>query len=172
MGESIGCHAAIVLQIEGRQRLADVGLPLFTSLQIEESASTHHESRFHNYTVTPVGSERYDIDRDRHPDANCYTLINKPVLNEQYRGVTVADYGADGHFLDRVIINKVIDNRVWRFNSGERPFALESFIDGGKATYPIGSDIETAAAVVSERFSIDQETVPRDVTLLSVSFCY
>jgi hypothetical protein len=161
MGESIGCRAAIILQIDQRPWLADVGLPVYTSLHLEESAPSKSESRFHNYTVTPLDSGRYSVDRDRHPVPNCYTLIDRPVPNDQFREVTAADYGDGGRFLSRVIVNKVINNRNWRFNSDERPFYLESIRDGEKLIQPIGDDIDTAAAAVAERFRIDQKTVHR-----------
>jgi hypothetical protein len=161
MGESIGCHAAIILQIDQRPWLADVGLPVYKSLPLEKSLPSQIESRLHSYTVTPLGSGRYSVDRDRHPVPNCYTLIDIPVPNDQFREVTAADYGDGGHFLSRVIVNKVIKNRNWRFSSDEKPFCLESFVDSEKLTQPIGDDIDTAAAAVADRFRIDQKTVHR-----------
>lgn len=132
MGDSVGCHAAIVLKIGGYQWLADVGLPVYTPLPVNTHEITYCSSRFHRYTVMPEGAMRFRIDRDRHPLPTCYTLINRPVSDAQFRQATMNDYGPEGHFLDQVIVTKVIGEHVWRFNSGERPYHLERFKDGKK----------------------------------------
>jgi arylamine N-acetyltransferase len=159
MGNSTGCHAAIVLKIGGNLWLADVGLPVYTPLPVNTHAKTNRSSRFHQYTVTPEGGKSFRIDRDRHPQPNCYTLINRPISDGQFRQTTINDYGPDGHFLDHVIVSKVVGEHVWRFSSREQPFHLERFKDGEKDTQRLPESERELAAVVGQRFSIDEDTV-------------
>ncbi len=141
MQETIGCHTAIVLWIDGGKWLTDVGLPLFVSLPIDETAATRRESFAHEYQVVPVGPRRFNILRDRHPKPNCFTLVDEPVEDYAYRQATTCDYEPSGYFLDRVIITKVVNGVPWRFNGAERPLHLESFPGGMRVDYPIEDNV-------------------------------
>jgi len=159
IGDSIGCHTAIVVQIEKDIWLADVGLPVYVPLLLHPLNKTRHTSRFHTYFATPKSHDVYEIDRDRHPKPNCYTLISTPMADDEFRKAIVADYGQDGHFLDRVIITKAIGDHVWRFNSGEYPYRIERFKDGLKSVLDLPQDLMGAAQFVSKYFGIDDEIV-------------
>lgn len=41
MDESVGCHAVIVLRIDGERWWADVGMPLYVPLPVDEAGPTH-----------------------------------------------------------------------------------------------------------------------------------
>ncbi|MGD9091327.1 MAG: arylamine N-acetyltransferase [Anaerolineales bacterium] len=156
MKETRSCHTAIILKIDGRRWLVDVGIPLHTPIPIDPAKQSGRVSAFHNYTLTPSGGHLYQVERNRHPSPYVYTLIDEPVEEEIYRMATTADYGENGFFLDRLIVNKVIDERVWRFNSGESPAHLESFRDGLQSKTPIDGEVAT---VVAAHFSMDVEIV-------------
>ena len=158
MGETVGCHTAIVLEIEGQRWLADAGLPLYAALPISDEEPLQRETPFHTYTVRPDGRRRFQIERDRHPKPNCFTLIDQPVPEAVYRKATIADYGPRGLFLDRVIINKVIEDVPWRFNSGEQPLRLESFSNGQKEDILLGDNV---AAELAQHFAMDEELLRR-----------
>lgn len=127
MGEAVGCHTAIVLLLNGQKRLVDVGIPLHKSLLIRSDQTTRTPTYFHTYLVRPIGGDQYAIERTNHPKRNIYTLVDQPVADHVYRAAMCRDYGEQGLFLDRVIINKVIDGKIWRFNSSELPLQLEAF---------------------------------------------
>ena len=152
MGKTIGCHTAIVLPMGGQWWLADVGIPLYVPLRINPEAPTHRQSPFHTYTVRPDGPSRYQVERTRHPQPNIFTLIDTPVPDAAYRAATTADYGPDGHFLNRVIVTKVVDGQVWRFCSSERPLHLETFPDGRRIDRSLDGDV---AKAVADHFSMD-----------------
>jgi hypothetical protein len=156
MEEKVGCHAAIVLHVNGERWLVDGGIPLYVPLRIDPSIPTRRDSPFHTYTVRPDGEGVYQVERTRHPKPNCYTLIDVPVPDAAYRAATTADYGTDGLFLDRVIITKVVNGLPWRFCSSETPLHLESFLDGQRADHPLNGDI---AKIVAEHFGMDMATV-------------
>lgn len=163
MGESIACHTAIVIRLEGQRWLVDVGIPLYTVLLIDPNQPTQQTSSFHTYTLRPNGENIYQVERDLHPKPNCFTFIDQPISDSDYRASTTADYDLGGHFLDRVIIHKVIDDRVWRFASWKVPHCLESFKNGERTVHVI--DGETTLAI-AQWFDMNRETVERSLKIL------
>ncbi len=156
MSMQVGCHTAIVLNLDGGKWLADVGLPLFIPLPLDSQSPTIRSSPLATYTVKPDGTARYRIERSAHPSPYCFTLIDRPVPDETYRNATTEDYGAGGLFLNRVIVNKVINGQLWRFNSAEQPLHLEMFLGGERTDYTIAGD---PAEVVGRHFGMDVETL-------------
>ncbi len=156
MGEKINCHAAIVLRVDGGRWLVDAGLPLYVPLPIDPSAPTRRDSPFHTYTVRPDRAGIYQVERTKHPQPNCYTLIDTPVPDTAYRAALTADYEASGFFLDRIIVYKVVDGQAWRFCSAETPLHLESFRDGKRTDQLLNGDI---AKTVGQHFDMDVATL-------------
>jgi arylamine N-acetyltransferase len=132
MGDLQGCHSAIVVQLDSRRWLVDVGYPLYLPVPLDAHGTTRRQTPFHTYTVTPSSQDRYEVTRDRHPKPYVFTLVDRPVADDVYRAITTADYGANGQFLDEVIIHKNIDGRIWRYNGREAPPVLESFSSTGE----------------------------------------
>jgi arylamine N-acetyltransferase len=158
MGETQGCHSAIVLQDGSGKTLVDVGLPLYATLPLDPNHITHATSPFHTFSAVPLGDNRYEIRRDRHPNPYCFTLIDCPVDEDTYRTVLRNDYGPDGLFLDRAIIHKVINERVWRFD-GTQPYHLKSFDQGEKTYYLLDQDAATVARQLADHFGIAYQLV-------------
>ncbi len=163
MGDTIGCHTAIVLRIDGEHWLTDVGYPIDTPLRLDESMPSQGRSSLMDYTLRPDGSHRYQVERQPHPQTNIFTLIDQPVPDDAYRNATVADYGTNGLFLDRIVINKVIDEKMWRFNSAVRPFQLECFSNGERTDYAIEGH---PAEILAEHFAIDLAVLDAAFTTL------
>jgi hypothetical protein len=160
MGETIGCHTAIVVTPgDGSRRLVDVGLPLHLPVPLDSSTRTERTTPFHTYSATPDGNGHFSIDRDRHPQPNCFTLIDTPVDHEAYRAALTADYGDGGLFLDRVIVVRVVDEQVWRFSGEGLPYQLETFRNGDKTYYYLGDDPQSAARHIAAKFGMDEELV-------------
>lgn len=166
MGTQVGCHTAIVLNLDSARWLADVGLPLFIPLPLDSKSPTIRSSPLATYTVKPDGAARYRIERSPHPSPYCFTLIDRPVPDAAYRNATTEDYGAGGLFLNRVIVNKVINGQLWRFNSAESTPHLEMFHDGKRTDYTIAGD---PAEVVSRHFGMDVETLRAALAAVSPS---
>lgn len=155
MGESIGCHTALVIRLNGVPHLVDVGLPLYAALPLPAgTAPTRRECSLHTYTATPLTPGQVMITRDRHPRTDCFTLVDAPVDDAAYRRATLNDYGDGGLFLDRVIINRIVDGRICRFG-GEYPYQLELFHEGDKTFYYLGEDPQNVAEQVGQRFGLD-----------------
>lgn len=166
MESTIGCHAAIVVTIDDSLWLTDVGLPLYVPLPIEPVQDSRRESPFHGYTVRPCGSNTYQIERDHHPQPYCFTLIDTEVPEASYRQVLAEDYGPNGHFLDQVIVNRVIDGYICRFNGGERPYKLERFRRDYKDSQALGSD---PAIEVARFFDLDEQLLRQALLAVDVT---
>lgn len=159
MGEQVGCHTAIVIGLDGQQWLVDVGLPIYAALPLDESQPMHRATPILTYHTVPIGAGKFEIERSPHPRPNCFTLINRPIEPVAYHAATTRDYGDGGLFLDRVVINKVVDGEVWRFNSSEQPLHLEQFIKGERVDHVLEGDFDAVGAVVGRRFGIAAEIV-------------
>jgi hypothetical protein len=166
MGDSIGCHTAIIILIDGQKWLVDAGFPLYAPLPVSPHGVIHRTTQFMHYTVRPEGSGIYQIEQHPHPNRNAFTLIDRPVAEEVYRTATTADYGPDGFFLDRIVMNKVVGEQTWRFNSGEEPWRLLRFVDGVRTDFELNGDAGTA---VAHHFGLDQATVQTAFQALSLS---
>ncbi|UCG25162.1 MAG: arylamine N-acetyltransferase [Chloroflexota bacterium] len=153
MDPTVGCHAAIVVTLDGRPWLTDVGLPLYVPLPLNPAQVTYRQSPFHRYTIRPLGSHDYRIERDHHPQTYCFTLIDRPVADPAYRDVLAGDYGPAGLFLDRVIVSKVVDGRICRFNGDEQPYVLERFELDQADRNRLGDD---PAGEVGRFFNLDE----------------
>lgn len=156
---SIGCHSAIVLQIDGKRWLTDAGLPLYCPIPLASDAITHRSHPIHDYTIRPNGDNRFHVERNHHPQTNCFTLIDVPIDNATYRARTIRDYGEDGLFLESVIITKIVEGEPWRFSSRELPLRLECFANHTRTEHPLPADRDEAASTVAQHFSMDEQTV-------------
>jgi arylamine N-acetyltransferase len=157
MGDMIGCHTAGVVVFDDDERwLVDVGIPLHIPIPLSAGSPTQRQGPFHTYTITPLDAGRLEISRDLHPRPYIFTLIDRPVSEEAYRRATTADYDPEsGLFLNRIIVTRVINERVWRFTSDTPPYQLTMFHDGATTYHYIGDEPESAAAAVSEKFRFE-----------------
>jgi arylamine N-acetyltransferase len=167
MGASIGCHTAIVLLLAGQKRLVDVGIPLHTSLRIRAEQATRTPSYFHTYTVRPCATGVYEIERSHHPKRNVYTLLDQPISDQTYRAALTQDYSDQGLFLDRVIINKVIEGKLWRFSSSDRPLQLEAFDPTGKTEVLLPESL--LARRLASYFAMDRAVI--EAALAGIAYC-
>lgn len=163
MGETVGCHTALIILLDGQKWLVDAGLPLYAPLPLNAHAITTRDSPLTHYTVRPIGADRYEIERDPHPQRIAFTLIDKPVHEAAYRRATSADYEPGGYFLDTVIINKVIEEQLWRFNTAEHPYHLENFAQGERIDHPLPDD---PASVLAQKFNMEQEMITAALSAL------
>jgi arylamine N-acetyltransferase len=164
MGDACGCHTAIVIYLNGERWLVDVGIPLYAPILLEAEAITGRESPFHTYTITPQDGGIFEICRDRHPHPYIFSLVDQPISDADYRTATVRDYEPEGHFLREVIITKVIDGSVWRFNGRARPPLLESFGAQTSST-PL---LDSIAGHLSQHFGMDQQILTQALSAVEI----
>lgn len=88
---------------------------------------------------------------------NIFTLSDQPVPLEAYKAAVARDYEATGYFLDRLVIVKIIDDRLWRFNSLEKPYKLEAFTKIDR--YEESPAPDRLPNLLAKRFGIDESKV-------------
>ena len=154
MGTSVGCHSAIIIILEGRKHLVDVGLPLHAVLPLPERETEAVVSPFFRYEVEAADANRYTIRRLPHPQGLAFTLVDEPVSDADYREITIHDYRHDGgQFLNEIVIHKVIDDQIWRFNSDDPPWHVQVFVDGQRRNQPLDDDV---AGQLASTFDMDR----------------
>jgi hypothetical protein len=126
------CHAAIIVVVSGRKYLVDVSLPLSGALALRPDADADLHAPWLTYTVRPQTGHLYSVERSPHPRPRLFTLKDTPIAGPAYARAVENDYGPAGHFLDRVVINKVVGERAWLFKSDAQPYRLEAFDRGGR----------------------------------------
>jgi hypothetical protein len=157
MGDTIGCHAAIVVLSNGSKYLVDATIPVHASIHIDPRRTTRRSTAFHDYTLRPVREAVYEVERSHHPNRNAFTLIDTPVSLPDYQAVVREDYSETGRFLKSVVMVKVIDDKVWRFNSDQKPYKVESFNRTTKSETIVPS--EALTPLLADLFRLPQDSV-------------
>jgi len=164
MGETVGCHSAIVVLLDGCKYLVDVGLPLYAILPLREGLESNAESHFMRYTAKPLAEGRFEIWRSVPRDERVFQLNDKPVGEAEYRAVTLHDYRHDGgQFLNEVVIRKVLNDQLWRFNSNVQPFVLQQFVNGERRDHAMGDD---PAGELAGKFGIARAVLAEAMVVL------
>lgn len=133
MGESIGCHAAVVVLLEGEKYLVDVTIPVHAAVRINPQRTVRRRTAFLNFTIRPVQENKYEVERSHHPKRNAFTLIDIPVSLPDYHSIVVDDYQEEtGRFLKSVVMVKLVGDKTVRFFSDHKPPKLERFTRAGK----------------------------------------
>jgi arylamine N-acetyltransferase len=160
MEQTRGCHSALVVEAEGGRYLVDVGLPLHVPIPIQHGQETHRQGWYHHYTLQPQADGVYSVIRDKHPKPICYTFLDTPVPLSDYQAITVNDYTEKGLFLDQVIVTKVKDGVIWRFNGDAQPYQIEAFLsETDKQFHYVGMTATEAAPKVAVHFGISAEVI-------------
>lgn len=157
MNEARKCHAAIVILFNEQKYLVDVSVPLPRAVAFFSDSTVYHYTPWLNFTVRPAGENRYVVERAPHARQYIFTLNDVPVNAHDFEAAIGADYLPTGYFLNRVVINKMLDGKAWLFNSDIKPFMLESFDHNGKREIPLNP--ETLAESLAERYRIPAEKI-------------
>jgi len=155
--ETPACHTASIITLHGQKYLADVTIPIQSALPIHTDQITRRATSFHHYTIRPESNSRYAIERSHLPKRRIFTLVDVPISLAEYRKAVQRDYEETGYFLDRVVIVKVVEDRLWCFSSDEPPFKMEGFNKAGKQEVMV--ETKTLAKSLSENFGIDEAKI-------------
>jgi arylamine N-acetyltransferase len=155
--EKPACHTASIITLNEQKYLVDVAIPIHCALPVYADRITRHSNEFHHYTIRPDSNSRYLIERSHHPKRKIFTLVDVPILLEEYYAAVQKDYEETGYFLDRVIIVKVINGRLWRFSSADIPYKLEGFDKTSKQEVML--ETNKFAQSLAEYFGIAEDKV-------------
>jgi arylamine N-acetyltransferase len=157
MGDTRKCHAAAVILLDGVNYLVDITIPVHSAVRINPQKTIRRRTEFHSYTIRPVEENKYEVERSHHPNRNAFTLIDIPVKLPDYKLIVENDYQDTGFFLNSVVMNKVIGNKIWRFFSENQPYKLESFNKQGKQEILI--PVDTLAESLGKKFEMPVEKI-------------
>jgi hypothetical protein len=125
-------HSAIVIIINGKKYIVDVGYPTYSPIPVIEEAVTIKDNYLIGYRCTPISSTEYTIENFTHPKPYLYHLTDIPIQLKEYLKIANEDYGEAGLFSDRIIIRKVINKVPTRFDSEDIPYNIHSLQKGEK----------------------------------------
>jgi hypothetical protein len=140
MGEARGCHAAGVIILGGQKYLVDVSVSLPHAFAFYSDSRANLNGPWLSYTVRPQARNVYSVEPFPHPRPSIFTLRDTPIAAPLYEQAVEQDYGPAGNFLNRVAINKVVDERAWLFNSDVRPYRLEAIDRCGRHAMPLNPE--------------------------------
>jgi len=158
MADTRGCHTALIVSLATGRVVVDVGYPIYAALPLDAGAASRGSPWF-TYEVVPVSERRYRLENHPHPAPYIFDLVDIPVAVDDYVAALRRDYEPGGLFLDRVVLRKVVDGRVWRFTSHERPWHLQCFVDGARVDHPLAQDLDDAAPHLARHFGVDAGTM-------------
>lgn len=158
MGDTRGCHTALVVRLGSQRLLVDVGYPIHAALPLE-ARTTSRKTPWFTYIVVPAGDDRFRIENHPHPSPYLFDLVDEGVSVDAYLAALRHDYEPGGLFLDRVVVRRIVDGHVWRFASHDEPWHLECFRDGRRVDHPLPTAAEDTATHVAAHFALPREVV-------------
>lgn len=165
MGDSIGCHAAIVILLDGQKYLVDNTIPVHAAVRIDPQKVVRRKTKLFDYVIRPVAKRKYEVARSRRPSKSIFTLIDVPVSLPDYLAVVEDDYTeANGRFLKSVVMVKVVHEKGQRFFSDQKPYKLESFDRAGRVEKII--EPKDLPLVLAKVFQIPEESISAALALV------
>jgi arylamine N-acetyltransferase len=165
MGESRGCHAAIVVLFAGYKYLVDITIPVHAAVRIDPQKIVKRRSALFDYTLRPISDNKYEVERSHRPRKNLFTLIDRPVSLPDYLAIVENDYTETaGHFLKSVVMTKVVDERAQRFFSDHLPYKLESFDRSVRIEKTL--EPENFPLVLAELFQMPEGSISAALSLI------
>ena len=157
MGDTRGCHAAMIIEIKEQKYLVDVTIPVHKAVKISPQRITRNRTSFANFTIRPVQENQYQVERSHHPNKYAFTLIDRPVNLPEYLSIVENDYEQTGHFLKSVVMVKVIGDKTWRYSSRNHPCTLEHFNRDGK--YELVMEPGSVAHTLAKTFQMPEDQI-------------
>lgn len=158
MGESRGCHAAIVIIVDGQKYLVDNTIPVHAAVRIDPQKTVKRRTALFDYILRPTSENKYEVERSHRPSKNLFTLIDIPVSLPGFLAIVEDDYTErTGRFLRSVVMVKVVDERAQRFFSDQLPYKLESLDRTGRMEKVIEPEVLPRA--LAEVFQMPEDSI-------------
>jgi len=169
MGDSRGCHAAIVLLLDGQKYLVDITIPVHAAVRIDPHKTVRRRTALFDYTLRPASKNKYEVERSHRFTKNLFTLIDVPVSLPDFLAVMEEDYTETaGRFLQSVVMVKVVDEKGQRFFSDQLPYKLESFDRAGRVEKIIEPEI--LPHFLAELFQMPEDSISVALSWIQYSF--
>jgi len=158
MGDSRGCHAAIIILLNGQKYLVDITIPVHAAIRIDPQKTVKQRTALFDYILRPVSKDKYEVERCHRPSKNLFTLIDIPVKPVDYQAIIEDDYTeTTGRFLKSVVMVKVVDEKAQRFFGDQQPYKLESFDRAGRTERLI--EPERLPHTLAELFQMPEDSI-------------
>ena len=168
MDDSRGCHAAIVLFLDGQKYLVDITIPVHAAIHIDPQKAVRRRTALFDYTMRPISENKYEVERSHRPSKNLFTLIDVPVSLPDFLAVMEEDYTEiTGRFLQNVVMVKVVDEKGQRFFSDQLPYKLESFDRAGRMEKFV--EPENLPRFLAESFQMPEDSISVALTWIQYS---
>jgi len=168
MGESRGCHAAIVIVINGQKYLVDNTIPVHAAIHIDPQKTVRQRTALFDYKLQPTSENKYEVERSHRPSKNLFTLIDIPVSLLDYLAIVEDDYSeTTGRFLKSVVMVKVVNEMGMRFFSDQKPYKLESFDRAGRMERFI--EPEALPHILAELYQLPEDSIATALSLIQES---
>jgi hypothetical protein len=165
MGDSRGCHAAIVILLDGQKYLVDITIPVHATIRIDSQKAVRRITALFDYILRPVSKGKYEVERSHRPSQSLFTLMDIPVSLRDYQAIVEDDYTeATGRFLKSVVMVKVVDEKGLRFFSDQKPYKLESFDRAGRMEKFI--EPQALPHTLAELFQLPEESISTALSLI------
>ena len=165
MGETHGCHAAIVIIVDGQKYLVDNTIPVHAAVCINPQKTVKRRTALFDYILRPISKNKYEVDRSHRPSKNLFTLIDVPVSLPDFLAVVKEDYTeTNGRFLKSVVMVKIVDEKAQRFFSDQLPHKLESFDRAGRTEKFI--EPESLSYELAKVFHLPEESISAALSLI------
>lgn len=166
IGGAVGCHSAIVVLLGGCKYLVDVGFPVYAIVPINPAEATSAKCPIMNYRLLPQSEGRFQLRRESLARVHSFILHDKPVADTDYRAIGIHDYRPDGgQFLNEIVIQKIVDEQLWRFHSDVQPWCLQQFVNGERRDHALGAD---PAAELAAKFGIARAVLAGAIAVLGL----
>lgn len=110
-------HCALITTVDGARYIADAGWPLPAAVPLSDTP-TRQSVPVYDYHIEPLAADRWRVWRKSGEfEQECFVLKGVPVPPDTFRARLIRDHLDDeGLFLDNVIIHRMIDGRMLRFD--------------------------------------------------------
>jgi arylamine N-acetyltransferase len=158
-------HSAIVIIMNDKKYIVDIGYPTYTPIPIIGEAVTAWDNFPVNYRCTPASSNEYIIDNFPHPRPYLYHLTDVPVNSKDYLKLARRDYGENGLFSNRIVLRKLINKVPTRFDSEDMPYNIHMLQNGEKVKNYVRD--EDLVGRLSNHFVMDANMISAAFIILS-----
>ena len=169
MGDTRGCHAAIVLLLNGEKYLVDITIPVHAAIRLDSQKVVRRRTPLFDYTLRPVSENKYEVERSHRSSKNLFTLIDAPVSLPEFHAILEEDYKeTTGRFLQSVVMVKVVDEKGRRFFSDQLPYKLETYDRAGGMVKFI--EPENLPRYLAELFQMPEDSISIALSWIQYSY--
>lgn len=153
-GETVNPHCALIVQLDGRAYLADVGYPIPAALELLPAQPTEVQTAVYRFAAAPEAGARWRIRRiSGGYEGLAFVVKGEAVDETTFHTRLLRDHEPDGLFLTQVIVQKMVDSHMLRYSDDK---GLIQRTTGTETPLPLAPDEQAdLPAALAARFGMD-----------------